>query len=131
MSLDKDDLGATDFEALCSSGVRLRHRQKGVDEMMYARRGGGPLQRRGAWSATASCPKHVPAICGVKVRAICVSCERLKRRRDRVAFRFARFQARLDADPRAGGLGHETPDVKDDEAGLTEVQFRCCKVENG
>ncbi len=48
------------------------------------------------------CPEAAPAVCGVK--------------------------ARLDADPRAGGLAHETPDVKGDEAGLTEVQFKCCKI---
>ena len=48
------------------------------------------------------CPKAAPAVCGVK--------------------------SRLDADPHGGGLAHETPDVKADEAGLTEVQFKCCQV---
>ena len=48
------------------------------------------------------CPRVAPAVCGIK--------------------------ARIDADPRGGGLAHETPDTKSDEAGLTEIQLKCCAV---
>ncbi len=84
-------MGATDFEALCSSGIRLRHQPLS-----------GWIRDRGRWSEPARCPAEAPAVCGVK--------------------------SRLDADPRSGGLAHETPDVNGDEAGLTEVQFKCCKI---
>ncbi len=55
---DRDDLGALDLEAECSSGVRLRHR----------RRPGWITARRGVWSDEARCPPEAPAVCGLKVR---------------------------------------------------------------
>ncbi|XP_059099701.1 vitelline membrane outer layer protein 1-like [Tigriopus californicus] len=85
---DEDDVGAIDFEGICSSDIRLRHRS--VKSW---------IQARGLWSEERRCPSDAPAICGIKTR---VDFERLE---------------------------HETPDSKNDKAGLTGVQFKCCQVE--
>ena len=56
------------------------------------------FRQRGRWSRWKHCPREAPAVCGIKVR--------------------------VDSDL----LEHETPDVKGDRAGLTEVQLKCCQV---
>ena len=55
---DRDDLGALDFEALCSTNIRLRHRRLNT----------WITHTRGSWSDEVRCPQEAPAICGIKVR---------------------------------------------------------------
>ncbi len=50
-----DDVGATNFEAVCKSGARLSH-------------SGIANNGRGEWGPVAYCPKVAPAVCGIKTR---------------------------------------------------------------
>ena len=55
--VDKDDLGAINFEARCKSGVLLQHKR--VNNW---------FRNRGIWSKWRHCPREAPAVCGIKSR---------------------------------------------------------------
>ena len=55
--LGLDDIGATNFEAICKSGARLLHRHEA-----------SWINDRGEWGGIALCPPEAPAVCGIKSR---------------------------------------------------------------
>ena len=50
-----DDVGATNFEAVCKSDAKLSH-------------AGIANNGRGEWGPVVYCPENAPAVCGIKTR---------------------------------------------------------------
>ena len=104
-----DDVGATNFEAICKSGARLSH--KGFQPRDYNPRFQQTSSDRGRWGKIARCPQDAPAVCGIKTRIdgpIVVKKGRGKLKRKVLPV-------------------HQVPDAAGDTAGVTEVQLKCCE----
>ncbi len=108
---DEDDLGAVDFEAVCSSGIRLLHHP------MH-----NWVRNRGRWSRAKMCPQYAPAVCGIKSRVD-------GRRRPRHG---KNAKTKGNGGLTANGLLEPTTIDEDpgDKVGLTEIQLKCCEVVN-
>jgi len=97
-----DDVGATNFEAVCKSGAKLSHAGLHGDK------------GRGQWGPVAFCPDDAPAICGIKSRIDGLIDNKSARGRNKIM--------------KAMMLVHQVPDAAGDSAGLTQVQLKCCQI---
>ena len=97
-----DDVGATNFEAVCKSGAKLS------DRRLQKHKG------RGQWGDTAFCPEEAPAVCGIKSRIDGLIDNKDARGRNKIM--------------KSIMLVHQVPDAAGDSAGLTQVQLKCCQV---
>lgn len=96
-----DDVGATNFEAICNSGAKLSH-------------AGIANNGRGEWGPVAYCPKAAPAVCGIKTRIDGLIDNSRGRGRNKIL--------------KSMMLVHQVPDAAGDSAGLTQVQLKCCQI---
>ena len=97
-----DDVGATNFEAVCKSGAKLS------DRRLQKHKG------RGQWGDTAFCPEEAPAVCGIKSRIDGLIDNKDARGRNKIM--------------KSIMLVHQVPDAAGDSAGLTQVQLKCCQI---
>lgn len=96
-----DDVGATNFEAICKSGATLSH-------------AGIANNGRGEWGPVAYCPEAAPAVCGIKTRIDGLIDNSGGRGRNKIL--------------KSMMLVHQVPDAAGDSAGLTQIQLKCCKI---
>jgi len=96
-----DDVGATNFEAVCKSDAKLSH-------------AGIANNGRGEWGPVAYCPKSAPAVCGIKTRIDGLIDNSGSRGRNKIL--------------KSMMLVHQVPDASGDSAGLTQIQLKCCNM---
>ena len=96
-----DDVGATNFEAVCKSDAKLSH-------------AGIANNGRGEWGPVVYCPENAPAVCGIKTRIDGLIDNSGGRGRNKIL--------------KSMMLVHQVPDATGDSAGLTQIQLKCCKM---